>query len=198
MPEKASQKTGSAFVFKVTLVDSKPPIWRRVQVPGGLSLHSFHLIIQAAMGWTNGRPYFFRIGETDYRLPNEDEDEGFEEFEHSKKKRLREVVTGPKMVFHYTYDLEDDWNHEILVEKTGLPSRPYPECLGGEGACPLEDCGGIMGYQEILEVLKDKKHPKYAEIRKWVREGFDPAAFDLSEKNESVRDFKVMEMDLGL
>ena len=35
-----------------------------------------------------------------------------------------------------------------------------PWCLGGAGACPPEDVGGIPGYQQMLEVLKKPRHPE--------------------------------------
>lgn len=39
------------YRLKVSLDDSEPEIWRRVLVPGRLSLEKLHFIIQIAMGW---------------------------------------------------------------------------------------------------------------------------------------------------
>ncbi|MFQ6101500.1 MAG: hypothetical protein ACE5OS_09745 [Anaerolineae bacterium] len=37
------------YQIKVTLDESKPPIWRRIQVPGDTTLEKLHYIIQVAM-----------------------------------------------------------------------------------------------------------------------------------------------------
>ena len=43
----------SIVSLKVTLRDIKPPIWRRLLVPGTMTLGDLHQAIQAAMGWDN-------------------------------------------------------------------------------------------------------------------------------------------------
>jgi len=54
------------YQLKVTLDDSKPPIWRRLLVPGNINLFELHAIIQLSMGWTNSHLHMFRIGEEVY------------------------------------------------------------------------------------------------------------------------------------
>lgn len=63
----------------------------------------------------------------------------------------------------------------------------YPRCLAGKRACPPEDCGGIPGYEHLLEVLREPQHAEYEEMREWLPEGFDPEAFDLAEVNDALR-----------
>ena len=41
---------GPVYQLKVTLKGSKPPAWRRLKVPGNVTLHRLHLMLQAAMG----------------------------------------------------------------------------------------------------------------------------------------------------
>jgi hypothetical protein len=51
--------------------------------------------------------------------------------------------------FSCIYDMGDHWEHEIRVEAVNPPTKqPYPTCIGGSGACPPEDCGGVDGYLE--------------------------------------------------
>ena len=60
----------------------------------------------------------------------------------------------------HTYDFGDDWEHVIVVEEVA-PAQPgvaYPRCLAGRRAAPPEDCGGLPGYDQLLEVLSDPHH----------------------------------------
>jgi len=51
--------------------------------------------------------------------------------------------------FSYIYDMGDHWEHEIRIEAINPPpKKSYPTCIGGSGACPPEDCGGVDGYLE--------------------------------------------------
>lgn len=46
-------KSEIVFQLKVTLLGSRPPIWRRVLVPSDLTLLKFHDLLQVLMGWTD-------------------------------------------------------------------------------------------------------------------------------------------------
>lgn len=50
------------YQIKVTLRDSKPPIWRRIQVPGDINLGKLHRILQVVMGWTDSHLHQFIAG----------------------------------------------------------------------------------------------------------------------------------------
>jgi Plasmid pRiA4b ORF-3-like protein len=41
------------FQLKVQLREVRPPVWRRVLVPGEMSLAELHEVLQVAMGWTD-------------------------------------------------------------------------------------------------------------------------------------------------
>ncbi|GLB64607.1 hypothetical protein NCCP2495_24860 [Dietzia sp. NCCP-2495] len=47
------------YRVKVELVDSSPPIWRRLDLRSDLMLPRLHLILQEAMGWTNSHLHEF-------------------------------------------------------------------------------------------------------------------------------------------
>ncbi len=102
---------------------------------------------------------------------------------------LSQVVPEKRNSFLYEYDFGDGWVHEIVVEDTAdpEPGQTYPICLGGERACPIEDCGGPPGYENMLEALADPKHPEHREYLDWFGdEKFDPEAFDLEQINETL------------
>ena len=56
------------YQFKITLKESKPPIWRRIQVKD-CTLDKLHEHIQTAMGWTNSHVHEFKIGGKDFGDP---------------------------------------------------------------------------------------------------------------------------------
>jgi hypothetical protein len=83
----------------------------------------------------------------------------------------------------YTYDFGDNWEHKIQLEKI-LPREEgvtYPICIKGKRACPPEDCGGIWGYAELLEILGNPNHEEYEEMLEWLGGEFDPEHFDVEE-----------------
>lgn len=57
------------YQLKITLRDSKPPIWRQVLVDGSINLYELHEIIQIAMGWTDSHLHQFTIDEEYYKSP---------------------------------------------------------------------------------------------------------------------------------
>lgn len=189
MPTRKSPKTKvansdrNAIQLKVTLRQIKPPIWRRLVVPDTFTLGDLHEAIQIAMGWDNYHLHAFRIGEQHYSRLSPDLDEL--EMDDEEDVLLGTVAKTPKRKFHYEYDFGDGWEHDIVVEKI-LPIDPqarYPLCLAGARACPPEDCGGVYGYQGILDALGDPENPEYTDLLDWLEEDYDPELFDVAAVN---------------
>lgn len=61
-----------------------------------------------------------------------------------------------------------------------------PRCLDGARACPPEDAGGIGGYEHLLEVLRNKRHPEYKEMRAWAGAHFDSTCFCVQAVNSAL------------
>ena len=78
----------------------------------------------------------------------------------------------------------DYWEHLITVEKI-IEDYPhvYPVCLEGEGACSPEDCGGVVGYLDLLEIIENPAHEEYESLMEWLEENQYDASFDLEETN---------------
>jgi hypothetical protein len=181
MPAKQAD---SIYRLKITLREVKPPIWRRVEVPGGIALASLHEILNEAMGWFDGHLHDFEIDgieftapDTEYMTESEAEDEA--------RWRLDAVVTQPGTRFRYRYDFGDGWDHDVVVEAIEAPVAgvTYPRVTAGRRACPPEDCGGPWGYRELLEALADPTHEDHEGQSAWVPQGFDPEAFSIAETN---------------
>jgi len=174
------------YQIKVTLDDSKPPIWRRILVRSDITLEELHGILQAVMGWADYHLHQFIVGRTYYGVPHPDY--GFEMGDESQVK-LNQIVTGEKFKFRYEYDFGDSWLHNLLIEKVlpPEPGQPYPVCIKGKRACPPEDVGGIWGYGGFLEAIQNPNHLEHEDYLEWVGGEFDPEAFDLDEVNEVLR-----------
>ena len=54
----------------------------------------------------------------------------------------------------------------------------YPICMEGKHACPPEDCGGVDGYYNVIEVLSDPDHDYYEDMRTWAGKDWDPKRFE--------------------
>ena len=186
MPPSKKAQNEPIYQIKVTLEESEPEIWRRFQVKGNTSLYKLHQILQVVMGWESYHLYEFVIGGTHYG--ESDLDYGMET-KDAKRAKLNQAVVGEKAMFTYIYDFGDDWEHEVLIEKILPPESVvrYPVCLAGENACPPEDCGGIWGYDEVLQSIQNPDDKQYDQLREWLGEGFDPKRFDLGEINKRLK-----------
>ncbi|MCX7419629.1 MAG: plasmid pRiA4b ORF-3 family protein [Planctomycetia bacterium] len=179
---KKSKLTNALYQFKIMLLGAKPPIWRRIQVKD-CTLDKFHEHIQTAMGWTNSHLHQYEINGERYGDP-ELLDDGFEEFPgvDSTKTNLSQILpkTDKKFTFKYEYDFGDGWEHEVLFEGSPAvdPKVKYPLCLEGERACPPEDCGGVWGYVDFLEAIRNKKHEQHKDMLEWIGGQFDPEDFE--------------------
>jgi len=178
------------YQIKVTIIGSEPSIWRQIQVPGNVSLHRLHLILQAVMGWQNYHLYRFNLGGTDYGLPDSEEDAYNKmEVRDARQTKLSSIVPMDETRFLYEYDFGDSWEHEVLVERIGVKETKvlYPVCVSGARACPPEDCGGIPGYAELLKVLGDPNHEEYHNMKEWAGPRFDPEKFSLAKVNRLLK-----------
>lgn len=172
-----------AYQLKITLDGIQPPIWRRLEVLGNATLDELHDIFQVAMGWCNCHLHQFTAEGTHY---GPEDPEAWEPMVDEKSARLDQVLPkqGDRMI--YEYDFGDGWTHKVVVEEikpADSGSKRYPLVTGGKRACPPEDCGGVFGYGDLLQVLADPKHPEHEEMKEWCDGDFDPEAFDMQQAN---------------
>jgi hypothetical protein len=173
--------TSSPLQLKVTLRDVRPPIWRRLLVPGDTTLAKLHVILQMAMGWEDYHLHCFRIGKLRYG-PADYEDVTADEIDESTVTLAEAFGEARKGI--YDYDFGDSWEHEIVLEKTTLTEpQNFAVCLTGKRACPPEDCGGVWGYANLLEAIADPSHEEHEEYLEWAGEDFDPEEFELDVVN---------------
>lgn len=93
--------------------------------------------------------------------------------------RLYQLADEPGDRFVYVYDFGDSWEHDVVLEDMKAAETPLtPICLDGERAAPPEDCGGVSGYAQLVEALRDPSHPDHADLKRWAGK-YDPDALDL-------------------
>ncbi|HEO71790.1 MAG TPA: DUF1186 domain-containing protein [Candidatus Hydrogenedentes bacterium] len=175
------------LTLKVTLEESNPPIWRRFEIDDHSTLNDLHYALQIVMGWENSHLHEFSIGGESYGaiLPDDYDQEPTND---ERQFELREVLTRKRAKLEYLYDFGNCWAHKIVVEDISEPEpgTRYPRCTAGERNCPPEDCGGVYGYDEMLEILEDPTHEEYEMYREWVPDDFDTEAFDVARVNKQL------------
>jgi len=178
-------KSVLVFQFKITLEGIKPPIWRRIQVPADYSFWDLHVAIQDAMGWDDYHLHEFKILDPNIQttlrigIPDEDFDCS-QEMLAGWDVYISDYFNEKNPLATYIYDFGDGWTHRIRLEKIEslLPDRNYPLCLSGKRACPPEDVGGIWGYENFLDIIRDPKHEEHERMLEWVNGGYDPENFE--------------------
>lgn len=108
------------YHIRITLKDSRPPVWRRIQVSGETRLGKLHDILQIAMGWTDSHLHAFRVGRNvTYGVPDPD----FPDDTRSETRvRLGRIAIEGDTI-HYEYDFGAGWEHALKIEKV-LPADP--------------------------------------------------------------------------
>ncbi len=181
------------LTLKITLVGAKPPIWRRVQVPGGISLGQLHDVIQIAMGWTDSHLHQFEQNRIYFGPPDRDI-----EWQRRNERRVRvdEVLSRVGDRIDYEYDFGDSWTHAIVLERIDDASAAPAGAvlLKARGACPPEDCGGIGGFWRFLEILDDPDDPEHAAMLEWYGGPFDRAAVDIAGVNARLHALRLREV----
>lgn len=182
-PIRRFSRPDDIFQVRVSLIDIDPPIWRRLLLPQDAILPRLHTILQVAMGWTDSHLHQFKVGEIHFGEPHTEYEPGPIDY---RRITLNQIAPRLGSRCLYEYDFGDSWDHLIEVEDE-LPvetvTGPLPRCLGGERACPPEDCGGPDGYAQLLQALRDPNHPEHDELVTWVGPQFEPEAFNLERVN---------------
>ena len=148
------------------------------------------------MGWTNSHLHQFISGKgfgvVYYGEPSPEFADMGSEMLNERRCAVADLAPEAKQKFIYEYDFGDGWYHEVVVEKI-LPPDPafkHPLCLAGAMACPPEDCGGIYGYYNLLEIVSNPTHPQHDEMKEWIGGKLNPEEFEIEIVNEIFKKLK--------
>src|SRR4030067_2149069 len=156
--------------LKITLIGSKPTIWREMIVPAGYSFFDLHVAIQDIFDWHDCHlhqyftesPYQRKTEYLRIAIPMPE----LEDVIYERKEKLSQWFKKSKDTLWYEYDFGDSWMHEVRLKKIFPPHKTFraPLLLDGERACPPDDCGGIGGYYDLLETLANPKSPDHKDM----------------------------------
>lgn len=180
------------YQLHVALDEMQPTIWRRLWVTDILTLAKLDRVIQAAMGWTNSHLHEFEIAGQRYGIPDDEWPDDNPPLD-DRRSHVGTVLGDSVTQFTYTYDFGDHWQHTVRVEKHLAPNEinTWPTCLAGQNACPPEDVGGIGGYMEFIEAIRNPSHEEHVAMWRWCRGPFDPARFDVNAANAAIRNLRI-------
>jgi hypothetical protein len=132
-------------------------------------------------GWEDCHLHEIRIGGLTIGAPNPDAPRTL-----INEKRVRLLDVLDKVGAKGVYDFGDGWEHNILVEKilTTEPRVVHPVCVAGKRCGPPEDSAGPLGYENLLELLRDPKHEEHKTLREWIGCDFDPEGFSVEDVNQ--------------
>jgi hypothetical protein len=172
--------------LRIKLDDVEPAVVRRVEVPLTIRLDRLHLVLQAAMGWTNSHLYEIRARDVGWGRPDPYFGDGPLD---ASKTRLIDVLedVGARSL-KYLYDFGDGWEHSVRIERItdAVPGVAYPRLIEATGRCPPEDVGGPWGYHEFLDAIANPNHQEHAERVQWVGGHFDPSDVDAKTLAQAV------------
>lgn len=195
------------FQFKIKIEGlSEPAVWREVQVPAKLSFYDFHIVIQHIFGWENSHLWNFEpLCKSRKRRPAFIIVEPYDKIDYldgtetliASETTLDKIFPSTRELV-YTYDYGDNWKHSIKLVGFIDEYRESPVCVKGAGSTPPEDCGGILGYEDLKNAFASGNKEKTDFYRDWLYleddEVWDPNFFPISELediNKSLEYIKV-------
>lgn len=194
LPQKSLKK----YTLRIELMQSKPLVWRELEVPSNICLTSLAQAILLAMGWdedhlhqfitiTSNRKYYA----TSSNVPLTDLDNMNKDGSRYAASHLLHEA-GNRVIFEYDYG--DSWHHAVTligVADYAEGEEKAVRLTNGAYACPPDDCGGIGRYNHLVRLIQEK--PKAGELLdfyewmgcKWDVEYFplDLAAAAVDEMN---------------
>lgn len=186
MQKPSHNQTRDIVHLGITLNDVIPEVSRVVAVPLAIHLDALHLVLQAAMGWSNSHLWMIEAGGCTWGVPDPDFGDGT--LPAGRTTLIDMVADTGVNRFSYIYDFGDHWEHTVRMVKPmpAVPGVAYPLLIDAVGRCPLEDSGGPCGYAELLDALRDPTHPGHAEAAEWPGLDFDHRKVNRARLEEAV------------
>lgn len=198
---KARRQPLRTLRVSAVLAYTDPAIWRRLELASDLRLDEVHCVLQAAFEWQGGHLHQFSTESRTWDAGSA-ADFGPGPFSASPapgpegKTLLSQVLAAVGDRLEYVYDFGDNWEHVVMLEEIVEPAPGAPRAcvVDGDRAAPLEDCGGVPGYEDLVTALAEPENPDHTHLVEWYVEvyggspaDFDPAKVDIGALDQAVR-----------
>jgi hypothetical protein len=172
--------------LSVEIDDVTPRVVRVVEVPADIRLDDLHFVLQIAVGWQNGHPFEFRVGNKLWGQP--DRDAGIDRTP-AEQSTLRDILAAGD-TFKYDYVLGEDWEHTVclLARESARSGVRYPNLVSAEGRCPPADIGGPVGYETYLRSIADPNSVDHEDMLDFDAPDFDPHVVDAATLRQNLAD----------
>jgi pRiA4b ORF-3-like protein len=139
VPELPKSAATTIHRVKVTLHGSKPPIWRRLELPSAVTLARLHDVLQVAFDWDDCHLHAFETVCGEFGDPQYSDK--WTQYQDEGAAALAQVAAAAKAKIVYVYDFGDDHRHDLIVEAIlpAVPGVAYPRCTAGRREMPPED-----------------------------------------------------------
>jgi hypothetical protein len=179
---------GDIARLSVEIDDVLPRVVRVIEVPVDIRLDDLHFVLQIAIGWQNGHPFEFRIGDNAWGQP--DRDTGIDRIP-AEQSTLGDILNAGT-TFKYDYVLGEDWEHTVTL-LTREPARSdvrYPHLVSAEGRCPPADIGGPVGYETYLRSIADPNSVNHEDMLEFDAPDFDPHVVDEASLRKNLAELR--------
>lgn len=185
------------YQLKVMLKESKPPVWRRIEIRDTASFYDLHKVIQIAFHWYNGHLHAFSIRRSNsvsmndyYSIgPELEEEEAFTPHKYNERDlQLKDILIKEKDHVFYTYDFGDNWEHDIVLEKIIFEKEDvfYPRCTRVMRDTPKENSRYLYLETGIVTDEVDSKEVM-ADINEELEEEFtDQSVLSIIDEDDDL------------
>ena len=182
------------YQLKTVLNNTKPTIYRTIEIKEDATFFDLHMVIQILFDWHNAHLHEFR--KEDLVISDPEFFEDMYEFEdeqilNEKEIKISDILKKPKDRVGYLYDFGDSWEHTITLEKIidAQDAVIYPRCIRAKRCAPPEDVGGVWGFEEFKEAIKNSDHEEYENYKEWYDGEFDLELVNFQNINRQLENY---------
>ena len=195
-PKTLSRDMVKKYTLRVTLKGLKPAIFRKFEVPSNITLRNLGELILDVMGWEDYHLHQFRVKDRLFAPKSQFDVDYNPLFDNGRNYfsddfTLGDVLSEKGKSIEMEYDFGDSWRHEVKLSSVGEYKPDEIQAvrfIDGKRACPVEDCGGVWGYEALCAHYNgdDSFDDGYGDdfFDYYIDEYFDPEYFDATEVRE--------------